>query len=52
MRLMAKLYSKNPSKNNRVNMHPKDETVRFLLDFSKALTVLHGDTMKYGVLMN
>ncbi|WP_223034315.1 MULTISPECIES: hypothetical protein [Hanstruepera] len=48
---MAKLYSqKNPQK--QLNLNPKEETVKFLLDYSKALSVINCNKMKFEALLN
>ncbi len=47
---MAKLYSKFSQKNN--NQNPKEETVNFLLNYSKALSVLNCSKLKFAVLLN
>ena len=48
---MAKLYSqKNPQK--QLNLNPKEETVSFLLDYSKALSVINCNKMKFEALLN
>ena len=46
---MAKLYSKNP-KSEKLN--PKDETVSFILNYSKALRVINYKSMKFETLQN
>jgi len=46
---MAKIYSKNLSKNNS-SLKPKAETIDFLLNYSKSLSVLKTD--KYIVEIN
>ena len=48
---MAKLYSKHPNK-EQINMNPKKETVDFLLSYSKALSVLKYNKMKFETLLN
>ncbi len=48
---MAKLYSKNP-KQEQLKMNPKNETVDFLLRYSKALSVLQFNNMKMETLLN
>ncbi|MCH9659957.1 MAG: hypothetical protein K0U54_03505 [Bacteroidetes bacterium] len=50
---MAKLYSET-SRRERVNENlvPKDETIRFLLDYSKALSVIDYNKMKFEALLN
>lgn len=47
---MAKLYSECPQKNE--NLNPKEETVNFLLSYSKALHVIHGSKRKFETLLN
>lgn len=48
---MAKLYSeKLPQINN--NLIPKEETVDFLLNYSKALSVIHCNNLKFEALQN
>ncbi len=50
---MAKLYSKPSSGTNKTNnVEPKQETVDFLLNFSKALSVIHYKSMKFEALIN
>ncbi len=48
---MAKLYSQKKPQ-NLVNLNPKEETVRFLLDYSKALSVINCNKMKFEALLN
>ena len=47
---MAKLYPKCPQKNDSQN--PKEDTVNFLLNYSKALNVLNVGKKKFEVLLN
>ena len=48
---MAKLYSQeNPQK--KLNLNPKEETVNFLLNYSKALSVINCNKMKFEALLN
>ncbi len=48
---MAKIYSqKNPQK--QINLNPKEESVKFLLDYSKALSVINCNKMKFEALLN
>ncbi|WP_435139762.1 hypothetical protein [Formosa sp. A9] len=35
---MAKLYSKT---SNEIDLNPKADTIKFLLDYSKALRIVH-----------
>ncbi|WP_186525844.1 hypothetical protein [Seonamhaeicola sediminis] len=47
---MAKLYTeKNFIKNE---LEPREETVKFLLDYSKALSVVNCNTLKFETLLN
>ena len=50
---MQNLYSET-SRSERVNkkMVPKEETIRFLLDYSKALSVIDYNKMKFEALLN
>lgn len=48
---MAKLYSKQTPKSN-INLSPKDETVKYLLSYSKALSVIKSKSLKYELLLN
>ena len=43
---MAKIYSEN-SITNIENLEPKEETVNFLLNYSKALSVINYNKMKF-----
>lgn len=46
------MYSKT-SQPERVNkMAPKDETIKFLLDYSKALSVIDYNKLKFEALLN
>ncbi|GAB5563228.1 MAG: hypothetical protein Wins2KO_02910 [Winogradskyella sp.] len=47
---MAKLYSKPNPKND--NLTPKDETIKRLLDYSKALSVINYNKLKFEALLN
>jgi len=47
---MAKLYSECSPKND--NLTPKEETVDFLLNYSKALSVIHYKNLKFEALQN
>jgi len=48
---MAKLYSENfIDKLNK--MEPKEETVNFLLNYSKALSVINCNKLKFEALLN
>jgi len=46
---MAKLYS-TPKKIE--NLNPKEETINFLLNYSKALSVINCNKMKFEALLN
>ena len=48
---MAKIYSENSIK-KLDNFEPKKETVNFLLNYSKALSVLSYNNMKFEALLN
>jgi hypothetical protein len=47
---MEKIYSDASPKKN--NLQPKDETLRFLLDYSKALSVISYKKLKFEALLN
>ena len=47
---MAKIYSEKTPKND--NLKPKDETISFLLNYSKALSVINYNNMKFEALLN
>jgi len=48
---MAKLYSKN-LKSEQINMSPKNETIDFLLSYSKSLSVLEYNKLKFETVLN
>ena len=48
---MAKIYSENSIKNIE-NLEPKEETVNFLLNYSKALRVIDYNKLKFEALLN
>ena len=48
---MAKLYSETPKKIEK-NLNPKEETINFLLNYSKALSVINCNRMKFEALLN
>lgn len=48
---MAKLYSQKKSQ-IELNLNPKEETVNFLLNYSKALSVINCNKMKFEALLN
>lgn len=47
---MAKLYSETPKKIE--NLNPKEETINFLLNYSKALSVISCNKMKFEAFLN
>ncbi|MCF7560822.1 hypothetical protein L3X39_09240 [Sabulilitoribacter multivorans] len=47
---MAKLYSEKNSIKNE--LEPKEETVNFLLNYSKALSVINCNKLKFEALLN
>lgn len=49
---MAKIYSNQSPKRKVENMKPKKETVLFLLNYSKALSVTEYKSMKFEALLN
>ncbi|MCB4797635.1 hypothetical protein [Neotamlana laminarinivorans] len=46
---MAKLYSEKKPLNE---MEPREETIKFLLNYSKALSVINYKKMKFEALLN
>ena len=48
---MAKLYSEN-SINKLNDLEPREETIKFLLNYSKALSVINCNNMKFEALLN
>jgi len=50
---MPKMYSET-SRPERVNKNlvPKEETIKFLLDYSKALSVIDYNKLKFEALLN
>ena len=50
---MPKLYSKTSRKECvNENLVPKEETIKFLLDYSKALSVINYNKLKFEALLN
>lgn len=50
---MGKLYFKKPSKEEKnVQPRPAQETIEFLLSYSKALNVVEYRNMKFETLLN
>ena len=47
---MAQLYTENLSNSEQLN--PKHETIRFLLDYSKALRIVHFEGLKFDNVLN
>jgi len=47
---MAKLYTKK--KQHLETLKPKEETVNFLLNYSKALSVINCNELKFETLLN
>ena len=48
---MAKLYSHENSI-NQIDLNPKEETLQYLLNYSKALSVINCNMMKFEALLN
>lgn len=48
---MAKIYSED-SIEKIANLNPKEETVNFLLNYSKALSVISYNNKKFEALLN
>ena len=48
---MAKIYSENSIKKLN-DLEPKEETVNFILNYSKALSVINYNKMKFEALLN
>ncbi len=49
---MAKLYTEKNFTENLNELEPKEETVNFLLNYSKALSVINCNKMKFEALLN
>jgi hypothetical protein len=47
---MANIYSEKTPK--KINLQPKDETISFLLNYSKALSVINYNKLKFEALLN
>lgn len=47
---MQKLYPERPNKRDALN--PKEETIDFLLNYSKALSVIKCNNLKFEALQN
>jgi hypothetical protein len=48
---MAKNYSKTPIKTSN-DLKPKEETINFLLNYSKALSVIKLNKLKFELVLN
>ena len=48
---MAKFYSENCIESTQ-NLEPSEETVKFLLSYSKALSVINCKNMEFEALLN
>jgi hypothetical protein len=46
------MYSKTSHQERVDKLAPKDETVKFLLDYSKALSVIDYNKLKFEALLN
>ncbi len=49
---MAKIYSEPSPGKQAKNFEPKSETIAFLLNYSKALSVIHYKSMRFEALIN
>jgi len=49
---MGKLYFKSSKEEIRKELRPRKETIRFLLNYSKAFSVIDGKRMKYEMFVN
>jgi len=50
---MQKMYSKSSRRDNvNKNLVPKEETIRFLLDYSMALSVISCQNEKFETILN
>ncbi|HWS60355.1 MAG TPA: hypothetical protein VN182_05455 [Flavobacterium sp.] len=47
---MAKIYSKKKLVTNSIK--PEKETISFLLNYSKALSIIKGNTMNFEIIAN
>lgn len=47
---MAKIYSENSRKGKKLN--PKGETILFILNYSKALSIINYNKMKFEAILN
>ena len=51
-RSMQKMYSKTSRRDPVNKMGPKEETIKYLLDYSKALSVIDYNKLKFEALLN
>ena len=49
---MAKIYTNNNSIKKLKELEPSEEAVNFLLNYSKALSVINCNKMKFEALLN
>ncbi len=49
---MSKIYSEPSPGKQAENLQPKSETIKFLLNYSKALSVIHYNNLKFEALQN
>ena len=50
---MRNIYFEKPSKDEKLqDLKPKEETIKFLLNYSKALKVLPGENEDFEMLLN
>ena len=51
-RSMPKMYSKTSRRDDVTKLVPKEETIKYLLDYSKALSVIDYNKLKFEALLN
>jgi len=49
---MAKIYSEPSPGKQAENFEPKLETIKFLLNYSKALSIVHYKSMNFEAIIN
>jgi len=49
---MAKLYSETPRMGHAEKQGPKNETLQFILAYSKALSIINYNNMKFETFLN
>ncbi|SHI52344.1 hypothetical protein SAMN04488096_102225 [Mesonia phycicola] len=49
---MEKIYFNQPPNKKVEKLNPKKETIQFLLNYSKALSIIEGKHMSYENLLN